>query len=266
MDIEAVFNLHSQGAGTQPMVFAHGFGCNQSMWRWVAPAFEPGYRVILFDLAGSGQSQRAAYDSSRHSTLNGYARDVLNIVRGLDLHDVIFVGHSVSAMIGALAAIDAPDRFARLIMVGPSPCYINDDGYVGGFSRGDIDGLIDALDSNYLGWASTLAPIIMGTPDRPELVHELENSFCLMDPLIARAFAKVTFLSDSRSDLARVETPCLVIQVSHDVIAPVSVGRFVHHSLRDSELVVLETRGHCPHLSAPKATVAAMKAFLERST
>lgn len=263
MDIRALFNIHSRGVGAQTMLFAHGFGCDQSMWRLVAPAFEPSHRVVLFDLAGSGQAQPAAYDRTRHSTLNGYAQDVLAIVRELDLRELIFVGHSVSAMIGALAAIEAPERFARLIMVGPSPCYIDDREYVGGFSRGDIDGLIDSLDANYLGWASTMAPIIMGTPDRPELVQELENSFCRTDPAIARAFAKVTFLSDNRSDLARVRTPSLVIQVSSDVIAPMSVGEFVHRNLLDSELKVLETRGHCPHLSAPADTIAAIKAFLE---
>lgn len=246
------------------MLFAHGFGCDQSMWRLVAPAFEQRYRVILFDLAGSGQADRSAYDRSRHSTLNGYAQDVLDIARALDLRDLIFVGHSVSSMIGALAAIEEPERFSRLIMVGPSPCYINDGEYIGGFSRGDIDGLIDALDSNYLGWARAMAPIIMGTPERPELALELENSFCRTDPTIARAFAKVTFLSDNRSDLARVSTRSLVIQVISDVIAPTSVGEFVHRNLRNSQLALLETRGHCPHLSAPEATIAAMKAFLGR--
>jgi sigma-B regulation protein RsbQ len=246
------------------MLFAHGFGCDQSMWRLVAPAFEQRYRVVLFDLAGSGRADRAAYDRARHSTLNGYARDILDIVRELDLREVIFVGHSVSAIIGALAAIEKPDRFASLIMVGPSPCYINDGEYVGGFSRNDIDGLIDSLDSNYFGWASVVAPMIMGTPDRPELVQELENSFCRTDPAIARAFAKVTFLSDNRADLPHVSTPSLVMQVRNDVIAPMSVGHFVHRNLRASELAVLETRGHCPHLSAPEDTIRAMKAFLER--
>lgn len=264
VDIRARFNLHSRGAGTQPMLFAHGFGCDQSMWRLVAPAFEQQYRVLLFDLAGSGRADRAAYDRARHSTLNGYARDVLDIARALDLRELIFVGHSVSAMIGALAAIEEPERFASLIMVGPSPCYVNDGDYIGGFSRGDIDGLIDALDSNYLGWASAMAPVIMGTPDQPELVQELENSFCRTDPTIARAFAKVTFLSDNRADLAHVRTPSLVMQVRNDVIAPVSVGQFVHRSLRNSELTVMETRGHCPHLSAPKDTIAAIQAFLEQ--
>lgn len=244
------------------MFFAHGFGCDQSMWRLVAPAFEADHRVILSDLAGSGRAHPSAYDRVRHSTLDGYAEDVLSILSELELRDVIFVGHSVSAMIGILAAIKEPERFSRLILVGPSPCYIDDGDYVGGFSRADIDGLIDALDSNYLGWASAMAPVIMGTPDRPELTKELENSFCRTHPEIARAFAKVTFLSDNRQDLPRLRTPALVIQVARDVIAPVCVGEYLERQLPHGELAVLDTRGHCPHLSAPEQTVAAMRAFL----
>jgi sigma-B regulation protein RsbQ len=245
------------------MLFAHGYGCDQSMWRMVAPAFEADYRVILFDLAGSGQADPLAYDRGRHSSLLGYAEDIVSIIRELDLRSVIFVGHSVSAMIGVLASILRPDRFDSIIMIGPSPCYINDEGYIGGFAREDIDGLIEAVESNYLGWASSIAPVIMGTPDRPELVDELRNSFCRAQPEIARAFAKVTFLSDNRADLPRVRTRSLVLQVKDDVIAPVAVGKFVHQQLNDSELITLETRGHCPHLSAPDLTIAAMRSFLQ---
>ncbi len=262
MDVRERFNIQIQGRGTQPMLFAHGFGCDQSMWRLVVPAFEADQRVILFDLAGSGRADPTAYDRVRHSTLHGYAEDVLSIVSELDLRDVIFVGHSVSAMIGILASIRAPERFSRLILVGPSPCYINDGDYVGGFSRADIDGLIDALDSNYLGWASAMAPVIMGTPERPELGKELENSFCRTHPEIARAFAKVTFLSDNRHDLPHVRTPALIIQVARDVIAPISVGEYLERQLPHAELALLDTRGHCPHLSAPEQTVAAMRAFM----
>jgi sigma-B regulation protein RsbQ len=262
MNVSEKFRVQVRGSGAQPMMFAHGFGCDQSMWRLVSPAFETGHRVILFDLAGSGRAHPSAYDRVRHATLNGYAQDVLEIVDALDLYDVIFVGHSVSAMIGALASIERPDRFARLVMVGPSPSYINDGDYVGGFTRQDIEGLIDALDSNYLGWASAIAPVIMGTPERPELTQELENSFCRTQPYIARAFAKVTFLSDNRSDLPRVTTRSLIIQTSEDVIAPVTVGEYLHRHMPASELVVLETRGHCAHLSAPEQTIAAMRSFL----
>lgn len=264
MDIHERFRIRVSGRGKQPLMFAHGYGCDQSMWRLVAPAFEADYRVILLDLAGSGRSDPAVYDRHRHGSLLGYAEDMLEIVRELDLRDVVFVGHSVSAMIGALACTLRPERFHRLIMIGPSPCYINDNDYVGGFTRADIDGLVDAVDSNYLGWASSMAPVIMGTPDRPELVEELRNSFCRTHPEVARLFARVTFLSDNRADLPKVKTPSLVVQVSDDVIAPVAVGQYVQRHVRDSEMTVLKTRGHCPHLSAPALTVAAMRAYLQR--
>lgn len=262
MDIQRRFNIQIRGHGREPMLFAHGYGCDQSMWRMVASAFERDYRVILFDLAGSGRADPSTYDRTRHASLLGYAKDVLEIVHELDLQRLIFVGHSVSAMIGALAAIQQPERFRRLIMVGPSPRYLDDVDYKGGFTRADIDGLIDALESNYLGWASSMAEMVMGTPDRPELVAELRNSFCRTRPEIARAFAGVTFLSDNRADLPRVSTPALVIQVTDDLIAPQAVGRYVRDHLRDSELALLPTRGHCPHLSEPAQTIAAMRSFL----
>ena len=264
MDIRERFHITFHGTGTQPMLFAHGYGCDQRMWRFVAPAFHPDYRVILFDLAGCGRADPSAYDSTRHATMQGYARDVLDICSELDLRNVVFVGHSVSATIGVLAAIESPERFASLILVGPSPRYIDDADYVGGFSRKDIDGLVDALDSNYLGWVSAIAPVIMNTPERPELTEELANSFCQMRPDIARAFAQVTFLSDNRADLAKVRTPSLILQVSKDLIAPMEVGQYVHQHIPRSELAVLDSRGHCPHMSAPDQTIAAMRAFLER--
>jgi sigma-B regulation protein RsbQ len=245
-----------------PMLFAHGYGCDQNMWRYVAPAFEDEYRVVLFDHVGHGGSDASAYDPERYRTLDGYAADVLEICRELGLVRVVFVGHSVSAMIGALASIAEPGRFAKLIMIGPSPRYIDDDGYVGGFSPEDIDGLLDSLESNYLGWSSTMAPVIMGNPDRPELGEELTNSFCRTDPAIARDFANVTFRSDNRADLRDVRTRSLVLQCSDDAIAPRAVGEFVHRALPDSELVLMRATGHCPNLSAPEETVAAMKAFV----
>lgn len=266
MDVRERFHLHIRGQGTQPMLFAHGFGCDQTIWRLVAPAFEESYRVILFDLAGSGQAHPSAYDHGRHSTLHGYAHDVLDIITELGLYDVTFVGHSVGTMIGILAAIERPEHFDSLHLVAPSPCYMNDGDYVGGFSPDDIEGLIDALDSNYLGWARSMAPVVMGTPDRPELTQELENRFCRADPEIAREFAKVTFLSDHRQDLARVRTPSLVMQVARDLIAPVSVGEYMHRQLERSELAMIDASGHCPHLSAPQQTIAAMRAFSRLDT
>lgn len=254
-------NLSGREDG-RPMVFAHGFGCDQNMWRFVAPAFADDYRIVLFDHVGSGQSDLAAFDPQKYDSLHGYAEDVLEICRELDLTRVVFVGHSVSAMIGVLAAIAEPGRFDRLVLVGPSPRYVDDDGYIGGFAERDIEDLLEALDSNYLGWSSAMAPVIMGNPERPELGAELTNSFCRTDPDIARHFARVTFLSDNRADLAKVPVPCLVLQCSEDVIAPRSVGEFVSRQIPDSELVLLSATGHCPNLSAPEETVAAMKAFL----
>jgi sigma-B regulation protein RsbQ len=246
----------------QPMMFAHGFGCDQNMWRHVAPAFADEYRIVLFDHVGAGGSDLGAYDRSKYASLDGYAADVLDICRELELRDVIFVGHSVSAMIGVLAAAREPERFAKLILVGPSPRYIDDDAYRGGFTQEDIEGLLDALDSNFLGWSNTYAPAIMGRPDRPDLSEELTNSFCRTDPEIARQFARVTFLSDNRADLRRVTTPALILQCSDDIIAPDSVGEFVHEQLPNSELVHLRAKGHCPNLSAPDETVEAIRRFL----
>jgi sigma-B regulation protein RsbQ len=246
----------------QPMVFAHGFGCDQNMWRFVWPEFAEDHRIVLFDHVGAGGSDASAFDRDRYSSLAGYAGDVLEICRELDLRDVVFVGHSVSAMIGVLAAAEEPERFARLVLVGPSPRYIDDTGYAGGFTREDIEGLLESMDSNYLGWSSAMAPVIMGNDDRPELGAELTNSFCRADPEIARHFARVTFLSDNRADLPRVSTPSLVLQCARDVIAPEVVGAYVDSELPDSRLVQLEATGHCPNLSAPEETVAAIKAFL----
>ena len=263
MDITRRFNVHRSGVlGAQPMVFAHGFGCDQNMWRSTAPAFADRFDVVLFDHAGS-RSNPGAYDPERHADLAGYADDVVDLVEGLGLSDVVFVGHSVSSMIGILAARRAPERFDKLVLVGPSPRYINDDGYVGGFDADDIDELLDALGSNYLGWSSAMAPVIMGNADRPELGDELTESFCATDPVIARQFAEVTFRSDNRADLAQVTIPTLVLQCSDDVIAPVSVGRFVADAMPAASLVVLEATGHCPHMSAPEATIDAIACFVD---
>lgn len=244
------------------MVFAHGYGCDQNMWRLLTPAFEDRYRIILYDLVGSGDSDLGAYDRAKYATLKGHASDLLEILGEFASGPAVFVGHSVSAMIGALAAIAAPERFEVLVMIGPSPCYINDGDYVGGFTRADIGSLLDTLDSNYLGWASAMAPTIMGAPDKPELGRELTNSFCRTDPEIARHFAHVTFLSDNREDLPRVKTPSLILQCSDDIIAPRSVGDYLHQKLPRSTLRVIENIGHCPHLSEPESIVRAMKDFL----
>ena len=260
--IFARHNVRILGRGSTPMMLAHGFGCDQNMWRFVTPAFERDYRIVLFDYPGHGHASAPSPDASRYETLDGYASDVLDICAALDLRHGVFVGHSVSAMIGALASAREPDRFDRLVMIGPSPRYIDDGEYVGGFSREDIDELLESLESNYLGWSSAMAPVIMGRPDRPELGEELTNSFCRTDPSVARRFARTTFLSDNRVDLARIPVRTLVLQCADDVIAPASVGRFVHDRIPNSVLVNMRATGHCPNLSAPDETIAAIKAFL----
>jgi sigma-B regulation protein RsbQ len=263
VDVRARNNVTERGRRNgPPMLLAHGFGCDQNMWRFVAPAFEDDYRVVLFDHVGAGGSDLAAYDHDRYDSLDGYARDVLEVCAALELTDVTFVGHSVSAMVGVLAAIEEPERFARLVLVSPSPRYVDENGYVGGFSRGDIDELLESLESNFLGWSSAMAPVIMGNPERPELGEELTDSFCRTDPEIAAHFARVTFLSDNRADLALVTTPTLVLQCAEDAIAPRAVGEFVQRQIPGSRLVILDAVGHCPNLSAPAETVAAIKAFL----
>ncbi len=249
-------------ADGRTLLFAHGFGCDQSMWRLVTPAFEGDHQVVLFDHVGAGRSDLAAWSPDRYASLDGYARDVLEICAELDLRDVVFVGHSVSAMIGVLAAAREPGRFAGLVMVGPSPRYVDDPAYRGGFQAADIEELLESLDSNYLGWSAAMAPAIIGNPERPELGEELTNSFCRTDPSIARHFARVTFTSDNRDDLARVGVPCLVLQSREDVIAPLEVGEFVHARIPDSTLVVLDATGHCPNLSAPDQVVAAIHDWL----
>jgi sigma-B regulation protein RsbQ len=251
------------GAGEKAMVFAHGFGCDQNMWRFVWPAFADGYRIVLFDHVGCGGSDLAAYDFGKYSSLEGYADDVIDICRELEVAHGVFVGHSVSAMIGAMASLKAPDIFDDLVMIGPSPRYVDDSGYTGGFSEAQIHELLDFLDANHMGWSQAMAPIIMGTPDRPELGEELTNSFCMTDPEIARRFARVTFLSDNRADLGRVTARSLVLQCSEDVIAPEAVGEYVHRHLPNSSYQLLQATGHCPNLSAPEETVAAMKNFLD---
>ncbi len=246
-----------------PMVFAHGFGCDQTLWRFVAPAFEATHRVITFDYVGAGRSDRSAYDEERYSTLDGYADDIRAICRALDLQEVVLVAHSVSAVAAILASIAEPERFSKLILVAPSPRYLDDlPDYRGGFSEADIDGLLDMMDLNAMGWAAFLAPIVMGSPDRPELTTELEETFCSIDPVMARQFARITFKADNRKDLAKVTTPSLILQCTNDAVAPVEVGRFMHEQLADSTLRMIDAIGHCPHVSHPTETIAAIRKHL----
>jgi sigma-B regulation protein RsbQ len=255
-------NVRVVGKGTIPMLFAHGFGCGQDMWRFITPAFEKDYRLILFDYVGAGKSDQRFYNRQRYAHLQGYAMDILEICDALELKDVIFVGHSVSGMIGLLAAIARPDQFAQLIMIGPSPCYIDDDTYRGGFSHADITQLLDTMEKNYIGWANYLAPAIMGNYDQPGLGAELAASFCSTDPLIARQFAEATFFSDNRGDLASAATPTLLLQCTNDIIAPLEVGEFLAANMPNSTLRVMKATGHCPHMSAPEETIQLIQEYL----
>jgi sigma-B regulation protein RsbQ len=263
MSVQRRNNVHVEGRGEIALVFAHGFGCDQNMWRLLAPRYADRFRCVTFDLVGCGKSDLAAYDAVKYDSLQGYASDLVEIVEEFCPEaPAIFVGHSVSAMIGVLAAQRRPDLFRGHVMVGPSPCYINDGDYVGGFTRQDIDSLLDTLESNYLGWASAMAPAIMGSPEQPELAEELTESFCRTDPEIAKQFARVTFLSDNRRDIAKVAQPVLILQSNEDLIAPVAVGEYLHRTLPRSMLRIIDNVGHCPHLSAAAASSAAIDEFL----
>ena len=255
-------NVQVSGTGDRAMFFAHGFGCDQNMWRFVAPAFEATFRTILFDHVGAGDSDLSAYEPAKYAALSGYVDDLVEIGHELGLKGAVFVGHSVSAMIGVLASLKAPELFESLVLVSPSPRYIDDGDYIGGFSAEQINELLEFLADNYMGWSAAMAPSVMGNPDRPELGDELTNSFCRTDPEIAKAFARVTFMSDNRADLAMVTTRALILQCSEDLIAPVQVGEYVHRHLPGSQLVLMRATGHCPNLSAPEETIAAIRAFV----
>ncbi len=262
MDVYARNNIHIVGAADGPViVLAHGFGCDQRLWRRVVDVLKADFRMLLLDHVGCGASDPASWDAQKYSSLGGYAADVVDIVRELELRNVVFVGHSVAAMIGALAVIAEPSRFAKLVMLTPSPRYLDDGDYRGGFLQPDIDELLDSMELNYLGWSRAMAPVIMGAPDRPDLQDELAETFCRNDPSRARVFARTTFLSDNRADLARITVPTLVIECAVDAIAPREVGAYVHEHVRGSRLITLDATGHCPHVSAPDVTASAISAF-----
>jgi sigma-B regulation protein RsbQ len=263
MDVLKRNNVKIIGEGAETMMLAHGFGCDQNMWRFIVPSFEKKFRLVLFDYVGSGRSDMKAYNPERYSNLNGYAQDVLEICEALKLQRVIFVGHSVSSMIGLLAALKKPDLFSKMIMIGPSPCYINHlPEYSGGFEKKDLEGLLDVMEKNFVGWASFLAPVIMKNPDRPELTSELQESFCSTDPDIARRFAEATFFSDNRRDLSKLKVPSLIMQCSDDAIAPDNVGEYTHQNIAGSSFVKLAATGHCPHMSHPEETIERLQEFL----
>lgn len=252
----------ASGPGTPAMVFLHGLGADQASWRLLVPHFEPAYQIIQFDLVGAGGSQLSHYNRERHGNLAGHADDLLDVLRTLALHDVVFVGHSVGAMIGVIAAVREPQRFRKMVLISPSPRFINEKGYAGGFEQKDINELLAAMDADYHGWSRGISPVMMGADESPELVMELTNSFVRTNPEIARHFARVTFLSDTRAELGFLTMPTLVVQSAHDVIAPLAVGHYLNEQLADSRIAVIETGGHCPHLSAPQQTLAAIDGFL----
>jgi sigma-B regulation protein RsbQ len=262
MDVLKRNNVAIRGQGEAAMMFAHGFGCDHNMWRFVAPAFEADHRTVTFDHVGAGGSDLASYNAAKYASLDGYADDIIEIARALKIEGGIFVGHSVSAMMGVLASNKAPGLFSALVLVGPSPSYIDEDNYQGGFTRPQIEELLESLDTNYLGWSRTMAPVIMGNADRQELGDELTNSFCRTNPEIAKEFARTTFLSDTRDALGRCDVRSLILQCSQDVIAPQFVGEYVHSHMPNSELVLMKATGHCPNLSAPEETTDAIKTFL----
>ncbi|MGV8944369.1 alpha/beta fold hydrolase [Thermomonas sp.] len=262
IDTMTRYNVRVSGSGERTLVFAHGFGCDQNMWRFVAPRFEERYRVVLFDYLGMGGSDRRAYNPQRYGRLSAYAEDLVDIGHALELEGAVLVGHSVSSMIGALASLQAPGMFSKLVMVGPSPCYFNDGDYAGGFDRADLEGLLDMMDRNYIGWATQLTPAIMKNAERPELTEELHRSFCSTDPVVARRFAEATFLSDNRADLARLTVPTLILQCADDAIAPEAVGRYMHARMPASTLHFLRATGHCPHMSHPDETAAIIDKYL----
>ncbi len=262
MDVVRRNNVVIKGKDSQVMMFAHGFGCDQNMWRYVAPAFEENYKIVLFDHVGAGGSDFSAFVPRKYEELEGYADDIVEIATELQLQNIIFVGHSVSALMGIIAAQKSPGLFKSLVLVAPSPSYINEDDYVGGFTRPQIEELLESLDNNHLGWSMTMAPVVMGNPDRKELGEELTNSFCRTDPDIAKHFARTTFLTDKRKLLSSVHTPSLILQCSDDVIAPQSVGEYMHQQIAGSKLVMMKATGHCPNLSAPDETIDAITQFL----
>ncbi|QCR21905.1 alpha/beta fold hydrolase [Pontibacter sp. SGAir0037] len=262
MDVLERNNVRVFGRGEQPMLFAHGFGCDQKMWRFITPAFLDRYKIILFDHVGSGNSAKSAYHKEKYDSLKGYATDILDICQELALENVVFVGHSVGAMMGILSAIQEPAVFKDLILVGPSPCYINDEDYTGGFTRSDVEAMLGFMEKDYEGWAETFASFIMGNPGHPSLSEELANSFCNTNPEIARHFAEVSFLSDNRADLVKVQPPSLILQCFNDMIAPDEVGEYMHQNLKNSTLVKMKATGHCPNLSAPLETIAAIDRYL----
>lgn len=262
MNVKTRNNVQVIGDGPTTLVFVHGFGCDQSMWRSVVAGFSGQFRTILLDLVGCGRSDLTQYDRRKYATLNGHAQDVLQIIDTFARGPVVLIGHSVGAIIGMLASVKTTRAFVAQVLVAPSPYFMNDADYIGGFWPEDIDALLDALDQNYIGWSKTTAPVIMGAPDEPEHARALTDSFCRMDPDIASHFARVTFRSDYRSLLKWVHTPSLILQSTTDSIAPTTVGEYMLRQMPAAQLELVPNVGHCPHISSPRFSVHVIQRFL----
>ena len=258
-------NVQITGAGENQIIFGHGFGCDQLVWKEVVKEFNDDYRIITFDYVGSGQSDKGAYSKDRYSTLDGYKQDLIDVCDSLGEGTSIFVGHSVSSMIGMLASIERPELFSKLIMIAPSPYYLNESGYQGGFDKTDIEELLELMEVNYKQWAKYLAPLIMLNENLPELAEDFEELLCSNDPQIAREFAEVTFTTDVRAELKRLLVPTLIMQPQYDAIVPNEVGHYVHKQIPQSQLVVMEAIGHNPHISHAVETSAVIKEYLTQS-
>jgi sigma-B regulation protein RsbQ len=261
-DISRRNNVTVLGHGSKTLMFGHGFGCDQNTWRLITPAFEEDYRIILFDYVGAGNSDLSAWDHERYSDLQGYAQDIVDICDDLGFEDVIFIGHSVSSMIGLLAVKLRPTIFEKIVFIGPSPRYINDVDYKGGIEAQDLDDLLELMDSNYLGWSAMIAPSIMGNPEQPQLSEGLAQSFCATDPEIAKTFARVTFLSDNRADLSLLDIPNLTIQCNDDFLTSKWVAEYINQHTKKNTIAMLDSSGHCPHLSDPNGVIQAIKSFI----
>lgn len=258
-------NVTQSGIDNGPaMIFVHGFGCDQSMWREVAPKFAEGHRVITYDLTGMGQSDLSAYDPHRYGDLRAHAEDLRGIVDALRLDEVVLVGHSVGATIALLAAIEVPEKISRLVLISPSPCFVDDavSSYRGGFSREDLEGLIAFLDENHMGWSAQMAPTIVGQPEGAVATDELTQSFCRTDPKIAQHFARVTFLSDERKAFEHATRPSLILHCKHDALVPMEVAEWMKDRTPMVTLELLDATGHCPHMTVPHDVVAAMQTYL----
>jgi sigma-B regulation protein RsbQ len=256
-------HVNVQGQGNQTLIFAHGFGADQTVWRHIVAAFDSDYRIVLFDHVGAGKSDFTAYSRSRYSSLYGYAEDLLELCAELKLTHTILVGHSVSAMIALLASVMEPQRFSRLIFIGASPRYLNDVDYHGGFEQSDLDALYAAMSANYEAWAcGFFAPLMMGNPERPSLAREYAATLAAIRPDIALAVARAIFQSDFRAHLPRLTLPTLIIQSSDDKAVPPNVGRYLAAKIPKSQLVNINAQGHVPHLSAPDEVIRAIRAYL----